>query len=322
MILHSARPYFRHTSAALVAAAAFTLASVTLTAQTQDVDRAQLFRDQTSLQNNQPSTTAPGVSSDLGSSPNDPDLGEQQILKRSERALPFTASISVPFYYTSNVALVRSGEESDVLFAPMASVDYAPRLSKSFIADFSVTQQYFRYDRFSELDFGAFDFRAALTYLVPNAHDLTIRVGYDYNRLTQDAGFDEFYSDHTLFLNTNLPIRIGRAQQVSLGTDINISLAGDPDNPRREDFDGYLGYSASLTRALTVDAVGRLALRDYILGDRIDVSESIAVSANYRVTKWLSATAVSTFVWNQSNHSVFDYQVTNVGGAVSFSYKF
>ena len=36
-------------------------------------------------------------------SPNDNDLGEQQILQRKEEYLPFTFSASTPVYYTSNV---------------------------------------------------------------------------------------------------------------------------------------------------------------------------------------------------------------------------
>jgi hypothetical protein len=31
--------------------------------------------------------------------------------------------------------------------------------------------------------------------------------------------------------------------------------------------------------------------------------------------------AISTFVANQSNHSVFDYEVFNIGGGVTLSWK-
>jgi hypothetical protein len=51
-------------------------------------------------------------------SPNERDIGEQQILKRTEEYKPFTVSIYSPFYWTSNAALVSSGEQDDVLVAP------------------------------------------------------------------------------------------------------------------------------------------------------------------------------------------------------------
>src|SRR4030088_1712183 len=89
-------------------------------------DRAQLLRSS-------PPPPADPYSEENGvdngraaESPNDADIGEQEILKRIERYEPFTASVAVPFYYTSNVALVRNGEQSDVLIAPAAGVTYAP----------------------------------------------------------------------------------------------------------------------------------------------------------------------------------------------------
>ncbi|PYL68110.1 MAG: hypothetical protein DMF28_07475, partial [Verrucomicrobia bacterium] len=81
-------------------------------------------------------------------------------------------------------------------------------------------------------------------------------------------------------------------------------------------------YSAILTRSFFINAVGRIVVRQYWQGDRKDVNEILALTANYRVNKFLTASAVSTFGLNQSNHSVFDYQVANVGGAVAFVVKF
>src|SRR5204862_4132954 len=69
-------------------------------------------------------------SSDLGNvaaAPGDADLGEQQILKRVEGYQPFTISAGAPFYWTSNVALTRSGEQSDFVVAPAVAAFYEPR---------------------------------------------------------------------------------------------------------------------------------------------------------------------------------------------------
>ncbi|PYX05249.1 MAG: hypothetical protein DMG88_22105, partial [Acidobacteria bacterium] len=41
----------------------------------------------------------------VAAAPGDADLGQQQILKRTEEYQPFTISAGVPFYWTSNVAL-------------------------------------------------------------------------------------------------------------------------------------------------------------------------------------------------------------------------
>jgi len=52
------------------------------------------------------------------------------------------------------------------------------------------------------------------------------------------------------------------------------------------------------------------------------VNEILSLSANYRVREWLTFSALSSFSWNQSNHSVFDYSVANVGGGVALTVKF
>jgi hypothetical protein len=68
--------------------------------------------------------------------------------------------------------------------------------------------------------------------------------------------------------------------------------------------------------------VGTLVVRQYYEGDRDDISEILALTANYRVNKYLTVSAVSTLAASQSNQSVFDYQVANLGGAVALQVKF
>jgi hypothetical protein len=293
--------------------------------QAQDVsvqDRAQLMRDQTRLQSD-PYSEENGVEDGLAvASPNDPDIGEQEILKRIERYEPFTVSIATPFSYTSNVALTRSGEQGDVLFAPAIGITYAPRFTGTLFGSFTLQRQEFYYNKFSALDFGSFDFRAGLTTILPKLHNLILRGEYGYNRLTFSNSFNDFFSNHSIFLGAELPFRIGRAQQFSLGADTNISIHAEPSAPRRHEFDIYAGYSVRLTRALTLGAVGRIFVRDYRSIDRTDVSEVLALTANYRITKYFSAGAASTFAWSQSSKSVFDYNVANIGGAFSLSFKF
>jgi hypothetical protein len=290
--------------------------------QVQVQDRAQLLRSSTPRPSDPYSEENGVVNGRAAESPNDADIGEQEILKRVERYEPFTASIAAPFYYTSNVALVGTAEQSDVLIAPAAGVTYAPRFTRTLYGSFTVQRQEFYYDKFTALNFGSFDFRAGLSYVLPKAHNLLLHAEYDYNRLTFSNSFNDFFSNHSIFFTAELPFRIGRAQQISLGMDTNVSLGASPSAPQRDEFDVYLGYAVSLTRSFSVGAVGRVFVRDYRSFDRTDVSEVIALTANYRITKYLSASAASTLAWSQSSRSVFDYDVANIGGALSLTFKF
>jgi len=270
-----------------------------------------------------PVVTTTGVdNSHIVTSPNDADLGEQQILKRAETYQPFSVSVSVPIYWTSNVALTNQGEQSDFFVSPVAAVAYQPRLAKGLFGNIGVREQLFYYNRITSFDFGSFDIDVGLTYTVAQWHDLLLHIGYNYNRLTEKNTFHSFFSNHVFIASAEMPFRLSRSQQVSVGIDANISATADPNPPRRDDFEVYLGYSAQLTRALFLGATGRFVVHDYILGDRVDVAEVVALSASYSLSKYVNANVVGSFAADQSNHSVFDYQVGNIGGAVSFSIRF
>lgn len=288
----------------------------------QAIDRTQLLRTQPPLRTDSTDEETGPDDARAIASPNDPDLGEQAILKRAESYEPFTVSVAAPISYTSNVALARTNEQDDVLFTPSFAITYAPRLTSTLFANFTVGQQLFYYDEFSELDFGSFDARAGLVYLMPKLRNLLVRADYAYNRLTSDDGFDEFFSNHAIALGAELPFRIGRAQQVSAGADLSFNLAADPDEPGRNDYSAFVGYSVNLTRAMTLSAVGRLAVRDYSEGDRTDVSGIFALSASYRFTKSFSVNAISTLATSESNQDVFDYDVGNIGGALGLGFRF
>ena len=199
---------------------------------------------------------------------------------------------------------------------------YAPKFQKTLYGEFTVRQQFFYYQDLSSFDFASFDVIAGLVYYVPSFHNMAIRANLDYNRLTGTDNFDDFFSNVALGVSAEIPFRIGRAQQISVGADANISLYATPDPPQRNDFGVYVGYSVNVSRNLSLNAAGRLVVRPYDSGGRTDVSEILALSANYHIREWLTLSAISTFVANQSNRSAFDYEVFNIGGGITLSWKF
>jgi len=291
-------------------------------AQTIQLNIAQMSRNQVATTAPEPLSTTGTQNNEIVASPNDADLGEQQILRRTETYQPFVVSVAVPFYWTSNVALTNSGEQDDFLVSPVAAIAYQPRLTQNLFAYVSLREQLFYYNRFPDFNFGSFDAEVGLTYTIPQVYNLVLHAGYDYNRLTKKNSFDDFYQNHMFTLSAELPFHISRAQQFSIGTDAYVSMGATPEGPRRHDFDWWAGYSAQLTRAFVLGASGRIVLHDYVQGDRVDVTEMISVNATYYVTKYFTASALASFAANQSNHSVFDYEVGNLGGTVAFSLRF
>ena len=318
-----AKYYFNLFGALICALGLLLLANRSDAQSSTDVDRAQLLQGQTQPQVS-PNVSPEGIQDGhAAASPNDADLGEQEILKRVERYQPFTASLACPIFYTSNVALTRSGEMSDVVIAPVAGVFYDPRITKTLYGHFGAREQVFYYGDNRGFDFASLDAEAGLNYLLPQFHNLILRGGYDFNRLTFDDRLgDEFFSNHSLIFNAELPFRFSQAHQLSLGGDLNISVGADHQRPRRNDYGAYATYSIHLTRAFSIDSVGRIVVRDYYRGGRTDVSEILSASATYRLTPWWTVSAISSFAHNDSNQGVFDYDVANAGGAISFGVKF
>src|SRR6476620_3248167 len=316
-------PKFPLRSAQFMCAAALILAGQSARAQAPPgsaQSRAELFGRQA-----YPGASAtPGVETEgyPVTSPNDKDIGEQQILKRAEEYKPFTISIYSPFYWTSNAALVSRGEQDDVLVAPGVTLMYEPRITDTLYAQVGVIQQFFFYDQLTELNFASLDVIACLHYYLPQFHNLSLRGYYDYNRLTTTDNFDEIFVDNSIILNAELPFRIARAQQLLAGVALNLSFDGNPESPRRNNYSLYGSYDVALTRSFSLDAGFQFVVRDYYSGDRTDMNEILALSANYRIRDWLTVSALSSFAWNQSNHSVFDYSVANIGGGVALTLKF
>lgn len=284
-------------------------------------DRSQLFRTQPGLRFGG-GTDSSGE--DLGyasSSANDADLGVQALLKREEEYKPFSITVATPYYYTSNVALSRTGEIGDGVFSPSISFAYQPKITKTLYVELIAVQQMFYYNDNNFLNFGSFDTIAGLVYYLPQYHNLTLRARYDFNRLTTDS-FDEFFTNHAIDVSAEMPFRFGRALQLTIGALADISVGASPSGPQRSEFEVYAGLQAQLSRSFSLDAVARISAKDYYSGGRTDVSEFLSLTANYRIREWLTVSALSTFVWNQSNQSVFDYSVYNLGGAIAVTVKF
>jgi hypothetical protein len=282
---------------ALVCAGMMSIFAQTTFAQTVTTtpDRAELLQSQ--------SQVPYGVDGHVASSPNDPDLGQQELVGAAAQYQPFSATLALPIFYTSNAALTPNHELSDIVFAPTAAVYYQPRLTNTLYATLDAREQVFYYGRNHFLNFASMDAEAGLTYFIPSLHNLTLRGGYDFNRLTIDDQLgNEFFSNHTILVGAEVPFHISAAQQLIVGVDEAFSVAADHQSPRRNDYGGYIAYALGITPEFGIGAYGRVGVHDYHQNGRTDVGEIVSLSATYRLTNWLSISAVGTYAHNDSAH--------------------
>lgn len=282
------------------------------TVTTSQVDRAQSLRDQGIV----------GAGSGMVAGPNEADLGEPESLRSGGAYKPFTVQFATPYFSTSNVELVPNEPRDDLVWAPAVIAVYQPRLAANLLGNFFVQQQFFHYNRLDNLDFGSLEARAGLAYTLPALHDLILRAEYGYSRLTTRYSIDEFFHQHSGIFNAELPFRFGESQNLSIGTNANISLEGHPDTAQRDTYDLFAIYAVDFTDAFSFVASGRIGYRDYRIGDRRDINETFAVSTHYRFAEWITGSLFSSFSANQSNNRNFDYAVFNLGGGFALTLKF
>ena len=290
----------------------------------QNVDTGESRADVARMQSD--ATTGPlsgEVNGHAAASPNDSDLGDQEIVTRQQRYQTITVAVAAPVYYTSNAFLSRSNEVTDVVEAPGAAIYYQPRLTGTLYGLVDVRDQVFYYDRNDVLDFGDFAVDVGINLTLPSMENLILRAQYTYERLTEKDSFDAFFQNHAFLFNAEVPVSIGKAQLLSFGAAATIAVVSEPEVVRRNDYEGYVAYNLALTRAISIGASGRMVVRDYYHeNSRVDVSELAALTATCAVTRYMSISALSTFAANQSSQSIFDYKVGNLGGSLVVGIKF
>lgn len=253
-------------------------------------------------------------------SPGDADLGEQVILRRREKLTPFKLFADVSGFYTDNAALTDRHRLDDFFLVAQVGISYQTRIATDLYAEVTVRQATFRYAEFDDLDFDSLNAGAGLTYICRPLWGLAFSVRYNFNRLTDGSQHDEFFKNHTVTVAAQKSFELSKAHYVYAGYS-SLFAWSEPVAPERDEHGIYLGYHASLTRAISADLTYRVALFDYVHG-RDDWNQSVALTVKWDVRRWLSFSATASGGFNRSNQSVFDYNVftTGVGifGSISF----
>ena len=246
-------------------------------------------------------------------SPGDADLGQQVLLKRQEKATPFSAFASLSGFYTNNAALTNAAQVEDFFFVGEVGVSYQPRITRDLVAEITVRQADFRYARYDVLDFESLNVGAGLSYSPQVLRGVLLSARYNFNRLTDGKEHDEFFKNQTLTLAAMRSFELSKAHYIYVGGSAVLGWS-DPVAPGRNEYGGVLGYHLNWSRAVSTDLFYRAALFDYTRG-REDWNQTLALSARWDVTRWFNVTGTISEGFNNSNAHIFNYQVFN-GGVV------
>lgn len=172
------------------------------------------------------------------------------------------------------------------------------------------------------MNFATFEGQGGLSYYLKDLGNLVVRALYDYDRLSGTDDFDGIFFSHGFLFNAELPIRLSHNQSLALGVNTRVNIKTHPGRAQRNEVEPYLDYTIGITREFFIDAYAEISLREYEARDRRDGEGMVALSANYRLTNWLTGSVIGSLAANRSNISFYNYNVGNVGGAFELSLKF
>lgn len=308
-------------------AVALLAGTASLSAQTVSpglIDRAQSRPDAPPLV--EPEEEPPDMPVDMGGyalpTPGDNDLGEQYLLKRNEKPQFFYGLVNVSAFWTDNAARLPVAEEEDAYFSALIGVGTQVPVGNGFFLNGSLSQEWFRYDEFTALDFESTEASLGGLKVMPALWNSVIGLRYVYRRYTDGTLFDDTYSRHGIALTAQKTFVLNRKNSFYTALTGDWELATDPSILRRHEYNLQAGYDYRLTRRLTLTGFYRLAFRDYLNGDFDEWNNTVGLVAALELASWAGLEASFVYTDNDSNADALDYSASNLGGGLSLHVRF
>ena len=265
---------------------------------------------------------APAAGTFDGTSTGDDAFGEQVIFKRQEKPQPFGAFAEIGAFMTNNVALTKEAPEEDSFVVATMGVRFSQRLGPTLRLDTAAQVAAYRYNKYPQLDFQSTDLSAGVAWAPPQLRGAEVLLRYTFTDLTTAERVREFYKNHAVLLGVQKVVPFSRAQAVYFGASAQWSFA-DPLPAGRDEYTGYAGYRAQLTRYVDADLFYRYGRYVYRYGSgRHDNNQTVSMALHYKAAEWLSISASGFLGFNRSNRPVYDYDAANIGVGLQFSLQF
>jgi len=284
------------------------------------IDQARLLQPPPQHQVGVPAVDENGTALPASDDVPDDSFGAQMILKDQPRIPSFALSAGGSIYHTNNVALTRIDTKEDTFAVVNASGGWARQLNPELAMQVNLQASIFRYDRTSELDFSNLNAGIGVTWAPPHWRGVGLFARYDFTELINRHG-NEILRDHQFAVGGQRIFVLGRAHAFSLGAIGTVGIS-TPHAAQRDQAGIVAGYHLQLSRNLATDVFYRLTGQFYNSGGRVDLNQTLSWNLIYRVTPWMEANAFFSFGDNNSNESVFDYDVISTGGGLGLSAHF
>lgn len=255
-------------------------------------------------------------------SPGDDDIGQQMILKDSERERWLSAQVDTFAFWTDNPANLSEGEEDDVFWGSQISIGAQPRLGERLHLDAFISQQIYRYDKNDLLDYEYLQAGLGLIYMEPRLWNSTLYAQFQYGRTTNDEFGQDILNSYSFIAGIQKTVFFDRRNSLYMNLMGDWDLDADVDELKHSEYIADLSYRFKIMRDLVLSASYRFTWFDYQDVDRSDALNTMGVYLTWMPKKWLNLYAGSSFNLNESDVDAFDYQTTNLGGGLGIHFRF
>lgn len=250
------------------------------------------------------------------------DLGEQIPVSAKSGGLGAYLIGETSLNYTSNAFLSNGGNQGDMYFVASGGAGIHPHIVEGLYLDAYVYEQVFQYARFSSLNFSRFNAGGGFDYVFEGLGQLTAYVRYNYERFLDGGSLSEFYVNHGITTGLAKEFSLNDSMAIQTGAQAIISVAAEPIEAQRNEYDLWLGWRWRLLDPLELQTYYMVSLFHYPTGDRLDVTQNVGATLTLALTRWARLSANAGFVANNSTENLFDYTGVNLGGTLGLDIRF
>ena len=256
----------------------------------------------------------------------DPELGDIYLVSRAPRPKMFTFFTAQTFNYTTNAFLFPDPEQSDFYWNGRVGASFIPYATRDFTPRLTFSQDWFRYDRFSLLDFDAQNLQLDVKYNLNHDDKWYVTGSYSVSRLcSPDDAVGEFYRYG--FLNGSLT-RLVQLQTLPLLLGVSGGSYwrhGDPSVSDRASLYFALAAIYNIRETVQLSGFARPEFQHYThdpAGYRDDFNMSVGAALSWTPNQYLTLAATASYIGNFSNVGDHRYDVVTpsviLAGQIAF----
>jgi hypothetical protein len=250
------------------------------------------------------------------------DLGEQIPVSAEKGGIGAYLIGQTSLNYTSNATLTNGGRQGDMFFVASGGAGLHPHIAGGLYLDAYAYEEVFQYARFSSLNFSRFNAGGGFDYVFEGVGQLTAYVRYNYERFLDGDTLNEFYVNHGITAGLAKEFVLNDSMAIQTGAQAVISLAAEPFEARRNEYDLWLGWRWRLLDPLELQTYYMVSFFHYTNEDRVDFTQNVGASLNLALTRWARLSASAGFVANNSTQGAFEYTAVNLGATLGLDIRF